>query len=90
MWYYREMGHISVRVPVGAKGRIVLPAEVRKRLGIREGDQVVIELTDDGSARLTSLQARARDAIGTYAHLAPGESLADELSAERRRDAERE
>ncbi|HEY3108509.1 MAG TPA: AbrB/MazE/SpoVT family DNA-binding domain-containing protein [Chloroflexota bacterium] len=80
----------AFRVPVGAKGRIVLPLEVRERLGVREGDHVLVELTEDGSARLTSLEARARDAIGMYAHLAPGVSLADELSAERRRDAERE
>ncbi|MDD5691475.1 MAG: AbrB/MazE/SpoVT family DNA-binding domain-containing protein [Candidatus Omnitrophica bacterium] len=30
------------KVPVGAKGQIVIPAEVRKEMGIKPGDKVII------------------------------------------------
>jgi len=33
---------------VDSKGRIVLPKNVRKKLGLKEGDKVVITLEKDG------------------------------------------
>lgn len=38
---------MSFRVRVDGRGRIVLPKEFRERLGVREGDEVVLMLRGD-------------------------------------------
>ncbi len=40
------------RVKVHRKGLIVIPAEVRKKLGIHEGSQLELVIEDDNSIRL--------------------------------------
>ena len=75
---------------VDRHGRIVIPAEYRRALGLRAGDAVVVQL-DDGALRiLTRAQAirRAQEILAPY--LAGKGSLADELIAERRAEAARE
>ena len=52
-----EMGKITVE----KRGRIVIPAEIRRALGIREGSELIVEL-DNGRIVLTpvrKLTARA-------------------------------
>lgn len=72
-------------------GRIVVPAEVRRALGISEGETLIGELRD-GAFVLTTKRARldiARTLFQKY--FPPGSSsLADELIAERRAEAARE
>jgi AbrB family looped-hinge helix DNA binding protein len=64
-------------------GRVVVPAEIRKRLGLRAGGNVKVTIESfDQSLR------EAQDLIARYVE--PGVSLADELSADRRREAQRE
>ncbi len=75
---------------VGDRGRLVLPASVRKRLGLKKGDRVSLIVRPGGEMRLISLREVARRFRGAYAHLAPGRSLVDELIAERRDEARRE
>lgn len=71
-------------------GRVVVPAEIRKILGIKEGDTVLWEFVD-GEARLTTKLQRMRKAQALVRQYVPeGVSLADELIAERRAEAERE
>ena len=41
------------RVTIGRGGRLVIPAEFRKGLGVRTGDQVVVDLKD-GELRVPS------------------------------------
>lgn len=77
-------------VQVGARGRLVLPAEVRKQLTLEEGDSVVLSLEADGSLRLQSLREQVRRGMGLFQDVAPGVSLADELIEERREEARRE
>ena len=75
---------------VDRHGRVVIPAEYRRALGLREGDAVVIQL-DDGALRiLTRAQAirRAQEIVAKY--VSPDRSLVDELIAERRAEAARE
>lgn len=71
-------------------GRIQVPADIRKTLDLKDGDAVTMEVVD-GELRvipyrvvIARVQARFRE------HLPPGVSLADELIAERRAEAERE
>lgn len=71
-------------------GRVVVPAAVRKSLGLKTGDPVVIEPGDDGF-RVRSLAQTLRAVQATVAaYIPPGVSLADELIAERRAEAARE
>jgi len=77
-------------VQVGARGRLVLPSEVRKRLTLEEGDTLVLSLEEDGSLRLRSLREQVRRGMGLFQGTAPGGSVADELIRERREEALRE
>lgn len=74
-------------VTMADRGRLVLPAEVRERLNIREGDRLTLRIDPDGTIRLQTAAAFARSLRGMFKHLAPGRSLVDELIAERRREA---
>ncbi len=67
------------------RGRLVLPAELRRRLGLRAGDEVRISEQADGVLRVESRRAAARALIGS-AGRSPA-SVITELSAERRRQA---
>lgn len=77
-------------VDVAARGRLVIPAAARRRLGLKEGDRVILTVEPDGSARLRPAADAVRALRGLYRDLAPRRSLVDELLAERRRDAARE
>jgi AbrB family looped-hinge helix DNA binding protein len=77
----------ATRAKIAAGGRIVIPAEYRNALGLKEGDSVVLCL-DDNEIHLYSFAEairRAQDLIHPY--IEPGRSLVDELIAERRREA---
>ena len=76
----------TVKTKVGQCGRIVLPAEFRKAMGIKPGDEVILALKDD-EVRVVTRQAAIKRAQGMLNHIAPGRSLADELIQERRAEA---
>ena len=79
---------ISMKMSEG--GRVVIPVEIRRELGLKEGDTVMWELTD-GEARLTTRAARIKRAQALVRQHVPAQvSLADELIAERRREAKQE
>jgi AbrB family looped-hinge helix DNA binding protein len=70
-------------------GRIVIPSRVRHELGIKAGDVVYWEVTD-GIAQMATRSSRLRHAQRVFSRLLGQEStqsLADELIAERRREA---
>ena len=66
---------------VGPKGRIVIPVDIRRRLGLEEGSELVALIEGDGVLLLP------RDAVKTrlrriFAEVGP--SMADELVRDRR------
>ena len=74
---------------LGRQGRLVIPAELRRKLGLNDGDELVAR-DEDGrlvieprSAVLTRIRRRLRT-------LPTEVSLVDDLLAERRREAQRE
>lgn len=68
-------------------GRVVLPAELRKELGIEDGADVVFSRTEYGIA-ITTLDQAIRQAQATVRRYVPaGVSLVDELREDRRQDA---
>lgn len=75
---------VSKTMTLGPKGQVVIPAEMRERLGLRPGDQVILEI-DQATITLTAKRQRLRELRGKYAHLEG--SLAQELHQERREQA---
>lgn len=82
---------MPIRLEVGPGGRVHLPARVLEALGVREGSTIVSHLEGDSLRMISSRQA-ARRFKASFQAFAPkgGPSLADELIADRRREAERE
>jgi len=81
---------LKTRMRVNENGRVVIPASFRKRLGIRVGDEVVLQIHDD-ELRITTLKRnieRAQRLVRQY--VKPDTSLVDELIAERREAARNE
>ena len=72
-------------IVVGDRGRIVVPADVRGRAGLRKGTPLILMETPHGLVLLTREQLRVR----VRSEL-DGLDLVTELLAERRRAAERE
>jgi AbrB family looped-hinge helix DNA binding protein len=81
---------MSHEAKVIAGGKIVLPAKVRRSLGIEVGDSVLID-EREGYMVITTRQRRLRDLQQEFRRRVPdGPSLADALLAERRSEALRE
>lgn len=82
-----QTGEYSVRV--GPQGRVVIPAGIRRRLGLKSGDRLLIRIEGQSivlEGRETVL-ARAKSCFDAVPR---DVSLVDELLAERRAEAERE
>jgi len=77
-------------VELGDRGRLVLPADVRRRLRLEEGDRLILTVEPDGDLRLVALREQVRRLRGLLKDVAPGRDLADELIRERREEARRE
>lgn len=78
----------SVRMTEG--GRIVIPAEFRRALGLNVGDELLMRL-EDGELRLFTLEQGIKRAQETYRKYVPADrDLVDELIRERHAEAERE
>jgi AbrB family looped-hinge helix DNA binding protein len=75
---------------LGEGGRLVIPSEYRKALGVETGDELVLVL-EDKSIRVTTPKEgirRAQAIIRSY--IPEGVSLSEELIAERRQESELE
>lgn len=79
-----------IQMKVSDGGRVVIPAEIRQSMGLKEGDMVLWELRD-GVATLTTRLAQLRQAQALVRqHVPESVSLADELIAERRAENARD
>ena len=80
----------STTSKIAAGGRVVIPAEYRRTLGLNDGDKVIIRV-EDGELRILSIKQALRRAEEIVSKYVPADqSLADELIADRRQEAERE
>jgi len=78
------------RTKVTDGGRVVIPAEFRRQLGLQPGAEVVLDIAD-GELRVRSArQAIERAQALVRKHIAPNTGLADALIADRRRSARAE
>jgi AbrB family looped-hinge helix DNA binding protein len=81
-------GEGACTAQVGARGRLVLPAAIRRRLDLHEGDRVLLTVEEPGVLRLTTAREVARRVKGSLRDLGAGRDLVAELLAERRREAD--
>lgn len=80
----------TIRARINENGRIVIPAALREAAGLKRGDEVILWL-ENGEVRITTAAKRARRAQQLVRNYIPeGVGLADELIADRRREAARE
>jgi AbrB family looped-hinge helix DNA binding protein len=80
----------SVKVRLGPEGRVVIPAPIREALGLKEGDVLFARLEGGEIKLLTARAAMMRAQAIVRSFVPEGVSLAEELIADRRREAERE
>ncbi len=79
-----------LRSRINANGRVVIPSEMRRQMGLSPGDSVVMSV-QDGVLTMESLQARVRRVQQSLRRLIdPDRRLSDELIAERREEARKE
>ena len=76
-------------VRLGERGRLVLPAELRRRAGLRDGQELVL-IYADGVVRLATRRDLARAGRGMFSHAGRGRDLVSELIRDRREEARRE
>lgn len=73
---------------VDSAGRVLLPAELRKQMGIEPGRQLMMRMTEPGLMEVWTSEygwKKAQEIVGTWK---PGEpSWVDKLVAERRAEA---
>jgi antitoxin PrlF len=77
----------KILAKLGEGGRLVIPAEYRRALGIEVGDELVLTL-EEGALRVTTPREAIRRAQALVRSYVPeGRSLSDELIADRRRES---
>ena len=78
------------KTKLGQGGRIVIPTEYRRELGVEPGDEIILHLDEEGLRLYTPAQAVARAQSLVQRYVQEERSLSEELISERREEAERE
>ena len=79
---------LQTKAKVDRAGRIVIPAEFRKALGVEPGKQLMMRVTEPGFMEVWTAEYWIRKAQETVRQYVPEDvSMVDELIAERRREA---
>lgn len=84
---------MSYHAKVTADGKVMIPEDLRKELGIEEGDSLSVERDASGAIVLKTREQVLRDVQAKFRALRgdePQTSVVDELLAERREEALRE
>ncbi len=79
---------VHAEVKLGAQGRLVVPAPIRKALGFRPGETLVARI--EGGHLVIEKPEAVERRLHAYFRKFEGRSLAEELIAERREEARRE
>ena len=80
----------TYRAKVGEGGRVVIPAELRRQLGLQPGTEILLD-SANGELRIRSVQQAVRQAQAIVQRYVSNDvGLADELIRERRAAAQLE
>lgn len=79
---------LQIEVELGAQGRLVVPAAIRKMLGFEPGETLLARV-EEGRLIIEKAESVERRVRARFDKL-KGRTLADELIAERREEARRE
>lgn len=79
---------MGIEIKVASNGRMILPADVRKRLGLENGGKLILNEGEFG-VELQSAQQRVAKAQALYQKYSKGkrQTNVDELIAQKRSDA---
>lgn len=79
---------MGIEIKVAANGRMTLPADVRKRMGLENGGNLILKESDLG-LELTNFRQRAKKAQALYKKYSRGKDqfTVDDLIAQKRADA---
>jgi bifunctional DNA-binding transcriptional regulator/antitoxin component of YhaV-PrlF toxin-antitoxin module len=78
-------------VTMDKMGRVVIPLDLRQKAELLPGEELIVVAEGEGEFRvMTRAAARRKAQELAQKWLKPGQSLADELIAERRRESELE
>jgi AbrB family looped-hinge helix DNA binding protein len=79
---------MGIEIKVAANGRMVLPADVRKRLGLEDGGKLILDESEYG-LQLTNARQRAKAAQELYRKYSRGKPqlTVDDLIEQKRTDA---
>ena len=78
-----------VEVNLGRQGRLVIPASLRRSLGLAEGDRLIAR-EEAGRLVLEKQETIKQRLKARFARVSEDRSLADELIADRREAAKKE
>jgi len=73
-----------------SEGRLKLPESVRQKLGLSEGDRLILSVSEDGVLQLVSLKSQVQSLRGILTNPHPDHSVVDELIHDRRRSVDLE
>lgn len=68
----------------------MLPARLRKSLGLKTGEALLLTVEKNGAMRLSSRRQRLEATRGMFASISPERILSEELIQERRQEVRRE
>ena len=77
-------------VSLGSEGEVRVSEAMRRRLGWREGDKLVLTADGAGDVKVLTVHDAVRSVRGMLSPQAGGRLLSEELIEERRREAGRE
>ena len=80
---------ISSEVHLGAQGRIVIPASLRRALNFKQGERLIAR-EEDGRLIIEKPENLKRNLRALFTHIPKDVSLANELIKERREKTKRE
>lgn len=84
------MASREIRLRLAENGRVVIPAQVRKELGVESGGEIILQREENGY-RLSTRRQRIEEARRYLRrHAKPGGSVVEEFIAERREAARHE
>lgn len=77
---------MTYHAKVIAGGKIVIPAELRRELGIKDGDRLVIERDETGAISIKTYEQVVREVQTMFRPLVEAGYSVDKFLAERRAD----